>query len=77
MLVFVMAQHVGIAVVGSDTKVQSFRPIPLVIDSLNENHSISEPELDRPLIRFVAGIRFNAKLHDFMVTLAASMCRMP
>src|ERR1051325_7389668 len=60
---FVVAQDVGVAVVGLDAEVRSFRTIPLVIDRFDEVQGFTEPKLDRPLIGFVAGITFHSKLH--------------
>jgi hypothetical protein len=70
-----MAQHVRVAVIGTYAKVQGLRTVPLIIDSLNEKHRVSEPKLDWPLIRSIACIRFNTKLHDIMVALSASAYR--
>jgi hypothetical protein len=58
-----MAQNIGVAIIGLDAKVQGFLPAPLVVDRLDELQPISKPELHRPLIGFVAGVTFHAKLH--------------
>jgi len=55
-----MAEDVYVAVVGSDPEVQGLWPIPLIVNGIDEERGIAEPELDRPLVGFVAGITFDA-----------------
>jgi len=61
--VLIMAENVRVSVICVDAEVQSIRSIPLVFNRFNEMSRIPEPELNWPLIGFMAGITFNPKLH--------------
>jgi hypothetical protein len=58
-----MAENVGIAIIGLDAEVKGVGPVPLVVDGFDEMHRVSKPELDWPLIGFMAAVTFHAKLH--------------
>jgi hypothetical protein len=60
---FVMAEDVSIAVIGSHTKVYGRRSVPLILDGFDEQHGIAKPKLNGALVGLVAGITFDAKLH--------------
>ena len=58
-----MSHDICVAVIGSDAEIDGIRRVPLIFNALHEQHDIAQPEFDRPLVRFVPGIAFDAKLH--------------
>ena len=60
---FIMAEDVDVTVIGLNTEVQRLRPIPLLVYRLDEMYRITQPELDRPFIRFMARVTFHPKFH--------------
>ncbi len=69
---FIMTENVCVAVIGSDPEVHGLRPIPLILNRLDEERGIAEPELNGPFIGFVSGITFNAKFHGRLMNNQAS-----
>ena len=59
----VAAENVGVTVIGSDAKIHVVRSVPLILDGFDEEYDVPEPELDRALIGFVAGIAFDLNSH--------------
>ena len=60
---FVMAEDVSIAVIGSHAEVQGCRPVPLILDGFDKQHSIAKTKSNGTLVSLVTGITFDAKLH--------------
>ena len=59
-----MAEDICIAVGGADAEVYARRPVPLILDRVDGQHGIAQPELDGTLVGFMTGITFNAKFHN-------------
>src|SRR5215467_6502439 len=60
---FIMAENVEVTVIGLNTEVQRLRPIPLVVDRLDETYRLPQPELDRPFVGFMTRVTFHPNFH--------------
>jgi hypothetical protein len=58
-----MSHDICIAIIGSDAEVHGIGRVPLIFYRLNEQHSVANPEFNRPLISLMTGIALHAKLH--------------
>ena len=61
---FVETKCVGVAVICVNAKIERIVTPPATLDGFDEKDSVADPELDRALIGFVAGIGFHMNLHD-------------
>ena len=61
---FGVAEYVCVAIVCTNTKVQGIDSVPLFFNGLDKEQPFADPKLDRTLIRFMAGIRFDLDFHS-------------
>jgi hypothetical protein len=66
-----MSENISVAVIGLDAEVEGIGAVPLVVDRFDEMRHVAQPELYRPLVRFMTRIGFNTKFHTVILTLVA------
>src|SRR5438477_6883489 len=67
-----MAEDIDVAVISPEPEVYGLGPVPPILDRLDEEHGVAQPEFDRPFVGFVAGITFDAQFHGCSVNNEAS-----
>jgi hypothetical protein len=59
----VVAENVGVSIVGYDSEVHRVRAVPLVLDRRHEPSLIAEPEFCRAFVCFAPTEAFNSNSH--------------